>query len=206
MNCICVFQVMSSIKVECVIKEQNEIGESPVWEEKDSTLLYVDILGKRVSRWNSLTNQIDSIATEKLVGCVVPRQAGGYVIAEETRFAFVDWVKRSVTPVANVDDKEKPNTRFNDGKVDPAGRFFAGTMGLDMKPDVTDGALYTLLPDHSVVQHFDQVRLSNGLDWSLDHRIFYFIDSLLFTVEAFDYDIKNGGLCEFVWHCIGLWF
>ncbi len=57
-------------------------------------------------------------------------------------------------------------------------------MGLDMKPDVTDGALYTLLPDHSVVQHFDQVRLSNGLDWSLDHRIFYFIDSLLFTVEA----------------------
>ncbi len=79
-------------------------------------------------------------------------------------------------------------------------------MGLDMKPDVTDGALYTLLPDHSVVQHFDQVRLSNGLDWSLDHRIFYFIDSLLFTVEAFDYDIKTGGLCEFVWHCIGLWF
>ncbi len=65
MNCTCVFQVMSSIKVECVIKEQNEIGESPVWEEKDSTLLYVDILGKRVSRWNSLTNQIDSIATGK---------------------------------------------------------------------------------------------------------------------------------------------
>uniref|UniRef100_A0A8C1NPG8 Regucalcin n=1 Tax=Cyprinus carpio TaxID=7962 RepID=A0A8C1NPG8_CYPCA len=70
----------------------------------------------------------------------------------------------------------------------------AGTMGLDMKPDVTDGALYTLLPDHSVVQHFDQVHLSNGLDWSLDHRIFYYIDSLAFMVEAFDYDIQTGGL------------
>ncbi len=68
------------------------------------------------------------LGTEKLVGCVVPRQAGGYIIAEETRFAFVDWVKRSVTPVTNVDDREKPNTRFNDGKVDPAGRFFAGTV------------------------------------------------------------------------------
>ncbi len=78
-------------------------------------------------------------------------------------------------------------------------------MGLDMKPDVTDGALYTLLPDHSVVQHFDQVHLSNGLDWSLDHRIFYYIDSLAFMVEAFDYDIQTGGLCEFVLHCIGLW-
>lgn len=56
---------MSSIKVECVIKEKTEIGESPVWEEKDSSLLYVDIAGQRVSRWNSLTSQIESIATGK---------------------------------------------------------------------------------------------------------------------------------------------
>lgn len=56
---------MSSIKVECVIKEKTEIGESPVWEEKDSSLLYVDITGQRVSRWNSLTSQIESIATGK---------------------------------------------------------------------------------------------------------------------------------------------
>lgn len=56
---------MSSIKVECVIKEKNELGESPVWEEKDSSLLYVDITGRRVSRWNSLTSQIESIATGK---------------------------------------------------------------------------------------------------------------------------------------------
>ncbi|XP_026070081.1 regucalcin [Carassius auratus] len=185
---------MSSIKVECVIKQKNQIGESPVWEEKDSSLLYVDIRGKRVSRWNSLTNKIDSIATENLVGSVVPRQAGGYVIAEGTRFAFVDWAKRSIKSVAPVDKMEKPNTRFNDGKVDPAGRFFAGTMGLDIKPDVTDGALYSLLPDHSVVKQLDKVHLSNGLEWSLDHRIFYYIDSLAFMVEAFDYDIQTGGL------------
>ncbi|XP_073808878.1 regucalcin isoform X2 [Danio rerio] len=183
---------MSSIKVECVIKEKNEVGESPVWEEKDSSLLYVDITGQKVSRWSSLTKQIESMNTEKLVGCVVPRQAGGYVIAEGTRFAFVDWVKRSITAVAEVN--EKPNTRFNDGKVDPAGRFFAGTMSMDMKPDVVDAALYNLQPDHSVVRHFDQVHLSNGLDWSLDHRVFYYIDSLVFMVEAFDYDIQTGGL------------
>lgn len=75
-----------------------------------------------------------------------------------------------------------------------------GTMCLDAKPDVMDAALYTLHPDHSVVQHFDQVHISNGLDWSLDHRIFYYIDSLAFKVEAFDYDIQTGGLCEFVFH------
>lgn len=72
------------------------------------------------------SNAISSLCTENPVGSVVPRQAGGYVIAEGTRFAFVDWVKCSITAVAHVNDKEKPNTRFNDGKVDPAGRFFAG--------------------------------------------------------------------------------
>lgn len=54
---------MGTIKVECVVKEQNEIGEGPVWEEKDATLLYVDIYGPKISRWNSLTNQIESIHT-----------------------------------------------------------------------------------------------------------------------------------------------
>nr|XP_055068868.1 regucalcin isoform X1 [Misgurnus anguillicaudatus] len=187
---------MSSIKVQCVIKEKNEIGESPVWEEKDSSLVYVDITGQKVSRWSSLTGQIESIATENLVGSVVPRKAGGYVIAEGTRFAFVDWVKRSFSTVAHL-DKEKPNTRFNDGKVDPAGRFFAGTMGLELRPAVVErkqGSLYSLHPDHSVVHHFDQVDISNGLDWSLDHRVFYYIDSLAYKVEAFDYNIQTGSL------------
>lgn len=65
------------------------------------------------------------IGTETYVGCVVPRRSGGYVIGEGTRFAAVDWEKRAITTIANV-DTEKSNTRFNDGKVDPAGRFFAG--------------------------------------------------------------------------------
>ena len=54
---------MSSIKVECVVKEKCEIGESPVWEEKDGTLIYVDITGQRVSRWNPATNKIQSLRT-----------------------------------------------------------------------------------------------------------------------------------------------
>ncbi|XP_007248948.2 regucalcin [Astyanax mexicanus] len=187
---------MSNIKVECVVKEPSEIGESPVWEEKDSTLLYVDIYGLRISRWSSLTNQIESMPTEAYVGCVVPRRSGGYIIGEGTRFAAVDWQKRSITTIKHV-DTDKGNTRFNDGKVDPAGRFFAGTMGIEVRPAVVEmkqGSLYSLHPDHSVVRHFDQVDLSNGLDWSPDHRFFYYIDSLKYTVDAFDYDIQTGGI------------
>lgn len=58
------------------------------------------------------------------------------------------------------------------------------------------GSLYSLQPDHSVVTHFDQVDLSNGLDWSPDHRFFYYVDSLTYMVEAFDYDLHTGGLGE----------
>ncbi|KAI4889783.1 hypothetical protein NFI96_030810 [Prochilodus magdalenae] len=187
---------MSSIKVECVVKDHCEIGEGPVWEEKDATLLYVDITGKKLSRWNSLTNQIESMPTENCVGCAVPRKSGGYVIGEGTRFAAVDWQKRSITTIAEV-DKDKSNTRFNDGKVDPAGRLFAGTMGLEDYPgnlERKQGSLYTLHADHSVVKHFGQVDISNGLEWSLDHRFFYYIDSLGYKVEVFDYDIQTGGI------------
>ncbi|XP_026876577.2 regucalcin [Electrophorus electricus] len=187
---------MSSIKVECVVKAHNEIGEGPVWEEKDATLLYVDIYGPSISRWNSLTKETERMSTETYVGCVVPRSSGGYVIGEGTRFAAVDWEKRSITTITHV-DTEKSNTRFNDGKVDPAGRFFAGTMAVEVRPTELErkqGSLYALQPDHSVVKHLDQVDLSNGLDWSPDHHIFYYIDSLKYMVEAFDYDLQTGGI------------
>lgn len=54
------------------------------------------------------------------------------------------------------------------------------------------GALYTLFPDHSVIKQLDQVDISNGLDWSLDHRTFFHIDSLAYAVHAFSYDVHTG--------------
>ncbi|XP_076871799.1 regucalcin [Brachyhypopomus gauderio] len=186
---------MSSVKVECVVKTRSDIGESPVWEERDDTLLYVDIYGPSISRWNSLTKETETMSTETYVGCVVPRRSGGYMIGEGTRFAAVDWDKRSITTVTHV-DTDKGNNRFNDGKVDPAGRFFAGTMSMEVWPAELErgqGSLYALQPDHSVIKHFGQVDLSNGLDWSPDHLVFYYIDSLKYMVEAFDYDVQTGG-------------
>lgn len=70
-----------------------------------------------------------------------------------------------------------------------------GTMAEEIRPAVLErrqGSLYTLCPDHSVVKHFDQVDISNGLDWSLDHKTFFYIDSLSYSVDAFDYDLQTG--------------
>lgn len=190
------FKTVMSVKVECVVKERCEIGEGPVWEEKEGTLLFVDISGQKIHRWNSTTNQKETVATEKFVGCAVPRRSGGYVIGEGRSFGALDWESKSISTIAVIDE-DKPNNRFNDGKVDPAGRLFAGTMAMEERPTVLElkqGSLFSLNKDHIVVKHFNQVDISNGLDWSLDHKTFYYIDSLTYTVEAFNYDINTGSI------------
>ncbi|XP_064879452.1 regucalcin isoform X1 [Oncorhynchus nerka] len=185
-------------QVECVVKERCEIGEGPVWEEKEGTLLFVDISGQKIHRWNPATNQKETVATEKFVGCAVPRRSGGYVIGEGRSFGALDWESKSISTIAVIDE-DKPNNRFNDGKVDPAGRLFAGTMAIEERPTVLElkqGSLFSLNKDHIVVKHFNQVDISNGLDWSLDHKTFYYIDSLTYTVDAFNYDINTGSISE----------
>ncbi|XP_061482974.1 regucalcin [Rhineura floridana] len=187
---------MSSVKVECVVQENCKIGESPLWEEKESSLLFVDITGKKVYRWNSLTKEVHSVSVDAPVSTVSLHKSGDYIITLGTQFAALNWKKKSVTTINHV-DKDKSNNRFNDGKVDPAGRLFAGTMAEEIRPAVLErhqGSLYTLFPDHSVVKHFDKVDISNGLDWSLDHRTFFYIDSLSYSVDAFDYDLQTGKL------------
>ncbi|XP_018428653.1 PREDICTED: regucalcin isoform X2 [Nanorana parkeri] len=115
---------MSSIKIECVVTEKYKIGESPVWEEKEGVLVYVDITGQKVCQWNPNTKKIQTVNLKEPVGSVALRKSGGYVIATGTTFAALNWEDQSVTPLARVDE-DKPNNRFNDGKVDPEGRFFA---------------------------------------------------------------------------------
>ncbi|CAL8306799.1 unnamed protein product [Merluccius merluccius] len=187
---------MSSVKVQCVVKESCLIGEGPVWEESEQSLLYVDIAGQKIHRWNPATNSKQSVATDHMVGFAVPRKSGGYVAGVGRSFVAVDWPTQSVSPLVEV-EADKPMNRFNDGKVDPVGRLLAGTMPLEERPAVFEmkqGSLYSLDSDLSVTKHFSQVDLSNGLDWSADHSIFYYIDSLSFSVDAFSYDLQTGTL------------
>nr|XP_009929456.1 PREDICTED: regucalcin isoform X2 [Opisthocomus hoazin] len=185
---------MASVKIECVASKGYGIGESPVWDEKESALLCVDITGRKVCRWSAVTKQVEAIAVDAPVSSVALRKSGDYVITLGTRFAALKWKEQLVTTIAHV-DKDKPNNRFNDGKVDPAGRYFAGMLQAvlcDCSAWGREGSGFYLCPDLSVVKHFDQVDISNGLDWSLDHKTFFYIDSLSYSVDAFDYDIQTG--------------
>ncbi|KAF7658825.1 hypothetical protein LDENG_00007190 [Lucifuga dentata] len=186
--------MMSSVKVKCVVEESALIGEGPVWEESDQTLLFVDIAGQKIHRWSPATNHVQSLETGHMVSFAVPRSSGGYVAGVGRSIVAVDWLNQTTRSLAEV-DKDKPNNRLNDGKVDPCGRLLAGTMAMEEKPAVVErkqGALFSLTSDLTVTKHFNQVDISNGLDWSLDQKTFFYIDSLSLTVDAFDYNIHSG--------------
>ncbi len=88
--------------------------------------------------------------------------------------------------------EEPPSNRFNDGKCDPAGRLLAGTM--DMNEKSPSGNLYSLEAGKPPRKLLEGIRISNGLAWSPDYKIFYYIDTPTRQVRAFDYDLDTGNI------------
>ncbi|CAH1267851.1 RGN [Branchiostoma lanceolatum] len=182
--------------VSVAVDEPGLLLEGPHWDSLTGTLLYVDIHGQHVHRWDPVTKQKDTYDIDCMVGAVVPRESGGAVVAAGTKFAFLDFETRQLNTVATV-DPHKPRNRFNDGKCDAAGRFWAGTMGDEPVPTKVDrkaGSLYCLHTDGIVTKAFNEVDISNGLAWTSDNSIMYYIDSLQYSVDAFDFDLPTGTL------------
>jgi sugar lactone lactonase YvrE len=123
------------------------------------------------------------------VGAVALRENGGLVLALRDGFGLTEPGGGEVRLVAPCED-DVPGNRFNDGKVDSAGRFWAGTMTYAEVPG--DGALYRLDPDLRITTAVTGIGVSNGLDWSGDDRVLYYVDSLTPHVDAFDFDAGSG--------------
>uniref|UniRef100_H0XNI0 Regucalcin n=1 Tax=Otolemur garnettii TaxID=30611 RepID=H0XNI0_OTOGA len=118
---------MASPKIEAVIRQRHQMAECPVWEEETGQLVYVDINGRSVCRWSPFTGEVQTVGLRNRVGCVGLCQKGTYVVAAGTCLGLLDWGTQQVQWMAWL-DRDKPHNRFNDGKVDPAGRFVAGEL------------------------------------------------------------------------------
>lgn len=166
-----------------VTETRARLGEGPLWH--GGRLYWLDITGRALYTYDPSTGEERSIRLPHMLGAVAPRERGGLVAALSSGFAFLDELTGEVTPIADPEAGE-PRTRFNDGKCDPAGRFWAGTMGMNLEPDL--GALYVLHADGSVEKKLAGVSISNGIAWSPDRGTMYYIDSPTHEVAAFDYD------------------
>lgn len=169
------------------------LGEGPIWHAQKQLLYWVNIFGNEVHIYNPATNQDRAINLGQSVGTVVPRAQGGLMLALHHGFASLDLETEAVTIIADP-EAQLPDNRFNDGKCDPAGRFWAGTMSLRESGAV--GSLYCLDTDLSVHKKLAGVTISNGIVWSHDHKIMYFIDTPTGTVDAFDYDLATGDIAN----------
>ncbi len=177
-----------------ILDAQATLGEGPIWDAREGILWWIDINEQRLHRFDPTTNQNQSFDVGQRVGTVVPRARGGLMLAVENGFAAYDPVTRQLTIVADP-EAHLPGNRFNDGKCDPAGRFWAGTLQI-VEQDMTAGALYCLYPDGRVESRVSQVGISNGIVWSSDKKTMYYIDSPTRRVDAFDYDNKTGEISE----------
>jgi sugar lactone lactonase YvrE len=166
------------------------LGEGPVWDAGDQALYWVDIPQSRVHRI-AADGSLSSWDTGQPVGAVVPRASGGLVVAVRDGFLALDPASGKLTMLAEV-EQDQPENRMNDGACDRAGRFFAGTMADDESPAA--GALYRLDPDLSVTRLLAGVGISNGIGWSPDERLMYYIDSHAHRVDVFDYDPAAGSI------------
>jgi sugar lactone lactonase YvrE len=167
------------------------LAESPVWDASRERLLWVDILDGRVEALDMATGERATFSAGEPVGALALRRAGGLVLAVEHGFATLDPEWRSLETVATVDQPGAP-WRFNDGKCDPAGRFWAGTVAYDEAPSA--GLLYCLAADGTVGEVLRDVTVSNGLAWSPDERVMYYVDSPTREIHAFDFDVATGAI------------
>lgn len=171
------------------------LGEAPHWNSVDRKFYFVDIVNRLVGTYDS-NGKFDEIFknnnNDDTVSVVLPVNNGNDVVISVGTSLILFNLQ---TKTEKLIDKISANgLRFNDGKCDPSGRIWIGTMGKnDMKN--ANSALYRLNPMTNKLEvQLEQVILSNGICWSLDSKKMYYIDSMKRSVFLFDYDIENGNI------------
>lgn len=181
------------MEVRCVWNAHAELGEGPLWSAREQALYWVDILQHRLHRYAPGELQRErSWQFDEEISSVAERMGKpGLIVTLRHGFAFFDpateKLEKLVAPEAHL-----PDNRFNDGKCDRQGRYWAGT--IDFACQAPTGSLYRLTPDMQCVQMDSGYPVTNGPAWSADERIMYHNDSVNGRVYAFDFDAETGDI------------
>ncbi len=178
-----------NVQTRRLVETRYNLGEGPLWDPVDRVIYWVDILGRAVWRADADGGNARDWPVPEDIGALALRRGGGAVVALSTGFHAFDFETGTCTPITDP-EAGNPRTRFNDGKVDRRGRFFAGTM--DYQETEGLGSLYRLDPDLTCTKLQGDIVIFNAPCWSPDDTIFYFADSAMGTIYAHDYDIETG--------------
>jgi len=180
---------VKTIQAEPLFKVDNILGEGPLWHPGENHLYWVDIDAGALFTSNADMNDYTKKYFDTTLGAFCFKKAGGFILA--TGKGFLAWDGEQTQPSLIWNPlPTRSAVRLNDGKVDPAGRFWAGSLDTEQH----QAELYRLDPDDSQHTLLQQLGIANGLDWSPDQKTMYFTDSYQYTIFAFDYDQETGAI------------
>ncbi len=168
---------------------QCELGEGPVWDAKRNSIIWLDIIKGNIHEYNITNSVFNTTSVHQMIGSFALCEDGHFVAALQQGLYFINKFTGEQKLIAQP-EIHLPQNRFNDGKCDPAGRFWAGTMSTKDEEGV--GNVYMLDKKEQLSIMIEQVTISNGLAWSLDHKTLYYIDTPTYAIVAYDYDLVSG--------------
>ena len=181
-----------SITIKPVGSRVSQWGEGPIfWEEH---LIYVDIEGHALIRLNGETGSEETWEMDERIGTVVPMQEGGFLCAGDSGIYSFDPDSGTKTNLADPEEDKRPENRFNDGKCDPSGRFWAGTISTVKKTG--DANLYMLDLQGNLSLKVPGVTNSNGICWNAEATVMYYIDTPTKKILAYPFENETGSLGE----------
>lgn len=186
------------MQAELIVDARNAVGECPVWVPEENALYWVDIPAGGLQRWSAETGHVHAWRAPQMLACIARHRDGGWVAGMESGFFHLhphndgSLDSNLLAPVEHT----RTDMRLNDGRCDRQGRFWAGSMVLNMGANAADGMLYRYSAGQRgpVEAQLSGFIVPNGLGFSPDGRTMYLSDShpLVQQIWAFDYDTDSG--------------
>lgn len=178
-----------AFQVEVAVRGADQLGECPLWDERDAMLWWVDARFPAVKRLDPATGAVMMLVLPEIVGSIALRESTGLLAATKSGLHVLDPASGRLEPKVDP-ETHFPDNRFNDGRCDRAGRFWAGTMS-HVNRDPT-GSLYRFDADFRSTKLRNAIIVPNSLAFSPDGRTMYFADTNRHTIWCYDYDAATG--------------
>jgi sugar lactone lactonase YvrE len=175
------------IEAELALDTKALLGEGPIWNHETQQLYWVDIEKRQLHLYTPATGEDIFFDTGERVGTVVPVETGGALVALQDG---IYWMGLQDGDKEFIVNPLPDSVRFNDGKCDPLGRLWVGSMHLKGKKGTA--TLYMMDNQQEIHPKLDSVSISNGIIWSLDSKTMYYIDTPTRQVRAFDFSLEGG--------------
>ena len=181
---------------EIVEKTPNQLGESPVWDERTNKLYWVDIKGQQVLRFDSLSGLTESNDVPGRPGMLALCENGGLVVAQERGLCRFDFEKGTLEPLVQIEAEEKNGLRLNDSKVDRGQRLWLSSMADPATPGEKHGSLFLWRSGCQPETVFSPLGVGNGMAFAPDGETFWFADTHARTIWKCRMDPEDGRLLE----------